>query len=283
MRLVFVTGMSGAGKSTALNMLEDMGFYCVDNLPANLIETVVKEFRAGNEDSRGIVLGVDIRTQGYETLGKLIDKCKQGPDTVRVLFLDAASPTLIRRYKETRRLHPLAKGGDIADGIEKERESVRPLRSRADYLIDTSQLLTRELKQELERIFLQGEGFKNLFVTIQSFGFKYGIPEDADLVFDVRFLPNPFYIPELKHLTGNDAPVSDYVCSFKETTEFLEKVIDMLTFLLPHYVQEGKTSLVVAFGCTGGKHRSVTIANKVYQALKETAYGLRLEHRDERR
>ena len=283
MKLVFVTGMSGAGKSTALNMLEDMGYYCVDNLPANMVERTVDDFRKDNPDLPGIAAGVDIRTRGYETLAGLISSMRDKEENVKVLFLDAATPTIIRRYKETRRLHPLAKGGDIADGIRRERQAMQALRDQADFLIDTSQLLTRDLKQELERIFEQGEGFQNLFVTIRSFGFKYGIPEDADLVFDVRFLPNPFYIPQLKPLTGNDAPVSDYVCGFKVTGDFLEKVTDMLLFLLPNYVREGKTSLVVAFGCTGGRHRSVTIANKVYQALSKTSYGMRLEHRDIRR
>ncbi len=283
MKLVFVTGMSGAGKSTALNMMEDMGYYCVDNLPADLIRRTAGDFLKDNPDLPGIAVGVDIRTKGYETLPALIASMRGKAADIRILFLDAATPTIIRRYKETRRLHPLAKGGDIAEGIRREREAMQPLRDQADFLIDTSQLLTRELKQELERIFEQGEGFQNLFVTIRSFGFKYGIPADADLVFDVRFLPNPFYVPQLKPLTGNDTPVSDYVCGFKVAGDFLEKVTDMLLFLLPNYVREGKTSLVVAFGCTGGRHRSVAIANKVYEALSKTPYGMRLEHRDVRR
>ena len=283
MWLVFVTGMSGAGKSTALNMMEDMGYYCVDNLPAGLIGRTVDDFSRDNPDLPGIVVGVDIRTRGYEMLPRLIGSMREKDAGIRVLFLDAATPTIIRRYKETRRLHPLARGGDIAEGIRCERQAMQALRDQADFIIDTSQLLTRELKQELERIFEQGEGFQNLFVTIRSFGFKYGIPADADLVFDVRFLPNPFYVPQLKPLTGNDAPVSDYVCGFKITGDFLEKVTDMLNFLLPNYVREGKTSLVVAFGCTGGRHRSVAIANKVYEALSKTPYGMRLEHRDVRR
>ncbi|MGI5989817.1 MAG: RNase adapter RapZ [Lachnospiraceae bacterium] len=280
MKLVFVTGMSGAGKSTTLNMMEDMGFYCVDNIPADLIEQAVLDFRKDNLDLPGIAVGVDIRTKGFEMLIPLIDTLREKEDNVKILFLDAAAPTIVRRYKETRRLHPLSRGGDILEGIKEERKAMQAIRDEADYLIDTSQLLTRELKQELERIFEQGEGFQNLFVTIRSFGFKYGIPADADLVFDVRFLPNPFYVPELKHLTGNDAAVSDYVCGFKITDDFLEKVTDMLMFLLPNYVKEGKTSLVVAFGCTGGHHRSVTIANKVYEALSKAPYGLKLEHRD---
>lgn len=283
MKLVFVTGMSGAGKSTALNMMEDMGFYCVDNLPADLITQAVDDFLKDGRDISGMAVGVDIRTKGYERIVPLIDSLRKKVENIRILFLDASTPTIIRRYKETRRLHPLAKGGDLAEGIAEERKAAQPLREKADFLIDTSQLLTRELKQELERIFEQGEGFQNLFVTIRSFGFKHGIPEDADLVFDVRFLPNPFYIEELKHLTGNDEPVSSYVCGFKVTSDFLEKVTDMLLFLLPNYVKEGKTSLVVAFGCTGGHHRSVTIANKVYEALAKTPYGLRLEHRDVKR
>lgn len=188
---------------------------------------------------------------------------------------------LVRRYKESRRSHPLAAGSRIDEGIHRERERLRFLKEYADYILDTSKLLTRELKAELEKIFVENGSFKNLMVTVLSFGFKYGIPQDADLVFDVRFLPNPYYIEELRPLSGNNAPVSDYVMSFDLAHEFSDKLEDLIRFLIPNYITEGKTQLVIAVGCTGGKHRSVTLANELYRRLGENEeYGIRVEHRD---
>jgi UPF0042 nucleotide-binding protein len=198
----------------------------------------------------------------------------------KILFLDSSDDVLVKRYKETRRTHPLAKDDRVDHAIAEERKQVEFLRRRADYIIDTSQMLTRELKQELEKILNDDGEYSNLFVTVLSFGFKYGIPADADLVFDVRFLPNPYYIDELKYLTGNDKPIQDYVLGFEAAGQFLEKVSDLLEFLLPKYVDEGKNSLVIAVGCTGGKHRSVTLANEIAGRLKETPYGCKVEHRD---
>ncbi len=198
-----------------------------------------------------------------------------------ILFLDAGDETLIKRYKETRRAHPLAAGGRIDSGIEKERGKLAFLKEEADYIIDTSKLLTKELRQELEKIFVNHESYRNLYITLLSFGFKYGIPSDADLVFDVRFLPNPYYVEELRNKTGEEKVVRDYVMQNGTADLFLDKLNDMLDFLIPNYVQEGKNQLVIAIGCTGGKHRSITIARDVYERLKpREEFGLKIEHRD---
>jgi UPF0042 nucleotide-binding protein len=283
MQVVIVTGMSGAGKSTALNVLEDEGYYCVDNMPVPLIPHFAKLARSqkGNKEYERIALGVDIRNG--DALAELNDMLgsQGGKDAqYKILFLDSSDDVLVKRYKETRRTHPLAKDDRVDTAIREERKQVEFLRRRADYIIDTSQMLTRELKQELEKILNDDGEYSNLFVTVLSFGFKYGIPADADLVFDVRFLPNPYYIDELKYLTGNDKPIQDYVLGFEAAGQFLEKVSDLLEFLLPKYVDEGKNSLVIAVGCTGGKHRSVTLANEIAGRLKETPYGCKVEHRD---
>lgn len=282
MRFVVVTGMSGAGKSTALNMFEDAGYYCVDNLPVPLISKFAELVLVPNTEVEKVALGVDVRTgQGFSELEQALDQMKTMGIPYEVLFLESDDQVLIKRYKETRRTHPLAAGDRIEVGIEREREKLASIKKRADYIMDTSRMLTRELKGELDRIFIHNQSFKNLYVTIVSFGFKYGIPQDADLVFDVRFLPNPFYIDELKPLTGNDNPVKEYVMSFAEADIFLDKLEDMLTFLLPNYILEGKNQLVISIGCTGGKHRSVTLANALYERMqKYSDYGFKLDHRD---
>ena len=282
MRFVVVTGMSGSGKSTALRMLEDAGFYCVDNLPVSLIEKFVELIAAPGGEVTKVALGLDVRAdQAFAGAQKVLEKLRDNGYAFEILFMEANDRTLLKRYKETRRVHPLSPNGRIEDGIKKEREILDNIRKKSDYVIDSSNLLTRELKEELERIFLQNEEYNNLMVTILSFGFKYGIPADADLVFDVRFLPNPFYIDELKHQTGNDRAVQDYVMSFPEAGEFLVKLVDMIHFLVPNYVKEGKYQLVIGIGCTGGKHRSVTLANELYKHMKNQGnYGLKIYHRD---
>ena len=284
MRFVIVTGMSGGGKATAIHMLEDAGFYCVDNLPVSLIEKFTELITMPDSGITKVVLGVDARAgQSFEGVAGIIDSMKEKGIPVEVLFMDCSDEVLIKRYKETRRIHPMNAVGDrLEDGIAKEREVLAEVKKKADYVIDTSTLLTRELKRELDKIFVENAEYNSLMVNIMSFGFKHGIPSDADLVFDVRFLPNPYYIDELKHQTGNDKPVQDYVKSFAACGEFVDKLIDMLTFLIPGYVQEGKYQLVVAIGCTGGQHRSVTIANEIYDRLEKTKgnFGLKLFHRD---
>ncbi|ADL32853.1 P-loop-containing ATPase [Butyrivibrio proteoclasticus B316] len=286
MRFVIVTGMSGGGKSTAIHMLEDAGYYCVDNLPVSLIEKFSELITMPDNEISKVVLGIDARAgQAFEEVAGMIDAMKEKGIPTEVLFMDCSDQVLIKRYKETRRVHPMNVndvGNRIEVGIAKERAVLAEVKKRADYVIDSSNLLTRELKEELDRIFVKNESYNSLMVTILSFGFKYGIPADADLVFDVRFLPNPFYIDEYKHQTGNDKGVQDYVKSFPACGEFLDKLTDMLQFLIPGYVQEGKYQLVVGIGCTGGQHRSVTIANELYDRLRNADgnYGLKLLHRD---
>lgn len=284
MRFVIVTGMSGGGKRTALKMLEDVGFFCVDNLPIPLLEKFVELIALPNKELSKVALGLDVRAdQSFEDVWNYLEKLRGNGYKFEILFMEASDPVLVRRYKESRRMHPLAsyEGGRVEDGIQKERRILGSMKKNADYVIDTSNLLTRELKEELDRIFVKNEEYNSLMVTVMSFGFKNGIPSDADLVFDVRFLPNPFYIDELKHLTGNDQAVQDYVMSFAEAEEFMEKLTDMLLFLIPNYVKEGKYQLVVGIGCTGGKHRSVTLANELYKKLKNKGnYGLTIQHRD---
>ena len=282
MRFVVVTGMSGGGKTQALKMLEDVGFFCVDNLPVSLIEKFMELTAMPNSEISKVALGLDVRAdQSFSDATRILDELKDKGYQFEILFMDAQEPVLIKRYKETRRVHPLAAGGRVEEGVRKEREVLEKIRKNADYVIDTSNLLTRELKEELDRIFVKNKEYNSLMVTIMSFGFKHGIPSDADLVFDVRFLPNPFYIDELKKKTGNDKEVQDYVMSFKESEDFMVKLTDMIQFLIPNYVKEGKYSLVIAIGCTGGKHRSVTLANELYTRLKDKGnYGLKLYHRD---
>ena len=282
MRLVIVTGMSGAGKTTTLKMLEDMGYFCVDNLPIPLLPRFVEMFDAPGEEVKNIALGIDVRGgQDFSGLQEVLDEMDEKQISYEILFLDAQDDVLIKRYKETRRQHPLSGSGRVDTGIAKEREKIMFLKMRATYILDTSKMLTRELKLELEKIFVKGESFCSLYITVMSFGFKYGIPQDSDLVFDVRFLPNPYYIDELKEKTGNDPEVQDYVMENDKSQIFLEKLTDMVDFLIPNYILEGKNQLVIAIGCTGGKHRSVTLANALYQKLdKQENYGVRIEHRD---
>lgn len=282
MRFVVVTGMSGGGKSTALRMLEDAGFYCVDNLPVPLIEKFVELIAAPDGEVTKVALGLDVRAdQAFGDVQKILENLKANGYLFEILFMEANDKTLLKRYKETRRMHPLSFDGRIEDGIRKERKVLNDIRNKSDYVIDTSNLLTRELKEELERIFVQNEEYNSLMVTILSFGFKHGIPADADLVFDVRFLPNPFYIDELKYKTGNDKEVQDYVMGFLEASVFIDKLADMVEFLIPNYIKEGKYQLVIGIGCTGGKHRSVTLANHLYMRMKNKgSYGLKIDHRD---
>ena len=283
MRCVIVTGMSGAGKSTALKMLEDMGYFCVDNLPVPLIPKMADLLVVPGTEINKAALGVDIRSgQSFRELEKVLEELDQTGMKYEILYLESSEDVLIKRYKETRRFHPLSgKNVRVDQGIKEERKRLSFLKERADYLIDTSHMLTRELRAELTKIFVQNKEYKNLYISVLSFGFKYGIPADCDLVFDVRFLPNPYYIEELRPMSGNDREVREYVMNNEKAREFLVKLTEMIKFLIPNYIQEGKTQLVIGIGCTGGKHRSVTLANELYEALKENEnYGIRIEHRD---
>lgn len=284
MNLVIVTGMSGAGKSTAMKMMEDMGYFCVDNLPVEFFDKFVDLFSGTvHMNRKNIALGMDVRSgDALELLKTALDHLDRDEIQYEILFLDASDTVLLKRYKETRRIHPLSNGERIEKGLERERDKIGFLRDRADYIIDTSTLLTRELKTELERIFIHDEEYKNMMITILSFGFKYGIPADSDMVMDVRFLPNPYYDVELRPKTGNDIEIQEFVMKSPEASIFIDKLEDLVQFLIPQYIDEGKNQLVISIGCTGGKHRSVTLANELFKRLdgEEREYGLKIEHRD---
>ncbi len=280
MRFVVVTGMSGSGKTQALKMLEDMGYFCVDNLPLALIGKFAELAAAPAQEYSKVALGLDVRSlyKGKGSVDRFLEIMKDYPH--EILFLDCSQEQLVRRYKYTRRLHPLSAGGRIEDGISAERQYLMPLRDAADYVLDTSDLLTRQLRGELQRLF-EGDAKENsLLLSILSFGYKYGIPSDADLVFDVRFLPNPFYVDELRHKTGDDPEVQAYVCQGGEADVFQEKVMDLLAYLIPKYSQEGKRQLMICVGCTGGKHRSVTMANRLADAFANSSWPVSVLHRD---
>lgn len=283
MRLVIVTGISGAGKVTALKIFEDNGYYCVDNLPIDLIESFADILFGQTNEKNKVSIGVDIRSgKNLEKMSEVLKNMKAKEQNYEILFLDCNNNTLIKRFKETRRSHPMGDRDSVENEINEERAKLEFLREQADYIIDTSNLLVKELRGEIEKIFVLNRDYRNLFVTIMSFGFKHGVPADCDLVFDVRFLPNPYYVPELKHKTGNQKEVQDYVLNSPVSHEFLDKLVDMIKFLIPNYIEEGKNQLVIGIGCTGGHHRSVTIANELYNQLNssDASYGIRLSHRD---
>lgn len=281
MKFVIVTGMSGAGKSTTMRILEDAGFFCVDNLPVQFVEKFY-ELANAMEDRKKVAVGIDVRSgTGLFSLGDVVDNINKGGKNCRILFMDAGDDTLVKRYKETRRLHPLTVDGNIHDAIRQERKELEFLKKRADYIINTDSLIARDVKLEIEKIFIEEKSFSNMYINIVSFGFKYGILRDADLVFDVRFMPNPYYVEELRQKTGLDKDVNEYVMNSDESREFVLKLEDMIKFLIPNYIKEGKTQLVIGIGCTGGKHRSVTIAKHLYETLKKVDdYGVKLTNRD---
>ncbi|MEG0961975.1 MAG: RNase adapter RapZ [Lachnospiraceae bacterium] len=282
MKFLILTGMSGAGKSTALKIMEDIGYFCVDNLPIALIDKFAELADLPNSELQKVAVGIDIRSgQSLEELQDVLDRLHKKGKLFEIMYLDSTDAVLVKRYKETRRTHPLSGGERIDKGIAEERRRMEFLKRQADYILDTSNMLTRELKGELSKIFVQNQVYKNLFITIVSFGFKYGIPADADLVFDVRFLPNPYYVDGLRVKTGNDKEIQDFVLQYPEAGTFLDKLEDMVKFLIPNYIVEGKTQLVIGIGCTGGKHRSVTLANELYLRIKnQKEFGIKIEHRD---
>ncbi len=279
MRFVIITGMSGAGKTQVIHFLEDIGYYCIDNMPPIFINTFAKACYT-EKNLQNVAIVADIRSgEMFDDIEKELDALRAGDFPFELLYLEANDNVIIKRYKETRRSHPLSANGRIADGIEKEREKLKNLRLRADHIIDTSNLLTRQLKKIVTDLY--GEGEESYFtVECRSFGFKHGIPTDADLVFDVRFLPNPFYIENLKHHTGLDAAVRDYVMDFPQSLKFLDKLYDMISTLLPYYIDEGKTQLVICIGCTGGHHRSVAITEAIGKRLAQNGIRVTVTHRD---
>lgn len=283
MQFVVLTGMSGAGKSTAMKMMEDIGFYCVDNLPIPLLKPFWELVAQGtNNELEKVAVGIDLRNgQPLEEILEFRKRAQESGDPFEILFLEAEDAVLIKRYKETRRNHPLSGEARVQEGIRKERELLKGIREQADVILDTSQLLTRELKEELSRIFADRRNYHNLFVTILSFGYKFGIPVDSDLVFDVRFLPNPYYVEGLRDKTGLDEEIRSFVMGVDEAGEFMDRLDSMIRFLIPHYISEGKSRLIISIGCTGGKHRSVTIAEELHRRLLDNReYGLKVEHRD---
>ena len=280
MRFVIVTGLSGAGKTEATRSLEDLGYFCVDNLPPQLIPKFAEACNNGSIEKVAIV--IDIRGGVFfDDLFESLMYLKSSEFKYEILFLDASDEILVKRFKEARRSHPLAPQGRVLTGISEERNKLREVKDRADIIIDTSKYAIRDLREKINEYYGDVKSpEKQLSITILSFGFKYGIPVDSDLVFDVRFIPNPFYIPELKKYSGSDEPVKKYVLDQKETQGFIEKLEDMLRFLIPNYIKEGKRQLIVSIGCTGGRHRSVAIANAIHEQLLNDSFDSRIEHRD---
>ncbi len=281
MQFIIVTGMSGAGKSTVVHILEDIGYYCIDNVPPTLITNFITLCQNSNIAMDKIAFVVDARSgERILRLADEITEMKKGGNTCEVLFLEASDETIIKRYKETRRKHPHAKGGLLIDGIATERRLLSEIRSRSDYIIDTTGLMTKQLKEQILALFESRQKYESMNISVISFGFKRGIPLDSDLMFDVRFLPNPFYEASLKPLTGLDAPVRDFVLNRDVTQAFIKKLHDMVEFLLPQYVEEGKMQLVISIGCTGGQHRSVALAEELGQFLSQKNYYTVVTHRD---
>ena len=282
MRFIIVTGLSGAGKSEATNALEDMGYFCVDNLPPKLIKKFAEVCKQSKGSIDKVALVMDIRGGiFFDDLFESLSELSKEQFQYEILFLDTSDEVLVKRFKEKRRSHPLAPGGRVITGIELERQKLRDVKDKADVIIDTSKYAIKDLREEMARKFGYKEmPEKQMAITILSFGFKYGIPVDSDLVFDVRFIPNPFYIPELKPFSGNDEPVKNYVMEQTETQTFLQKANDMFEFLIPNYQKEGKRQLIISIGCTGGRHRSVAIANSIYETLRANNHDVYIEHRD---
>lgn len=280
MRFVIITGMAGAGKSQALKNMEDMGYFCLDNMLPNLLSQFAA-LCAEQGDINKVAVVIDSRSREFfNSIDASLLKLKEQNIEYEILFLDASDEVIIKRFKETRRPHPLTKQGSVLKGIASEREKMNELKENAEYIIDTTSYKPNQLREKMFRMFSDSDEKSYFSILVTTFGFKRGIPLDADMVFDVRFLPNPFYIDELKQFTGLDKKVKDYIFNFKETQIFLDKLIDMVNFLVPYYAKQGKNQLVIAIGCTGGMHRSVAIANALYEELKKTHNSVNIEHRD---
>lgn len=278
--LIIVTGMSGAGRTETMRALEDIGFYCVDNLPPRFILNLVELLELEPRNIRRVAAACDVRSKEYfPELLEVISELKRRKINYKIIFLEAEDEVLVKRFKRERRRHPLAEGGKIIDGVHKERKILENLREIADYIIDTSNFELYQLKEKIKNIVVGSEGV-NLLVTVESFGFKFGLPLDSDIVFDVRFLPNPYYIEELKNKTGLEKEVRDYVLQSRDAQEFLARIFDLLDFLIPRYEREGKTHLAISVGCTGGKHRSVAIAEEIASYLRQKKIRVTVSHRD---
>lgn len=282
MEFVIISGISGAGKSKTASIMEDIGFYVVDNLPAAMIPRFAELCQADKGSYDRVALVTDIRGgTTFDGLFESLETLHTMGCSYKILFVEAGEETIIKRYKETRRIHPLAKGGRSLDqAVRAEQAALAPVRGRADYIIDTSVLSTAKLRGEVLRLFGDGDGAGSMSVNVTSFGFKYGVPMEADLVMDVRFLPNPFYIAELRPKTGLDEEVSGFVFGYQQTKDFMARLEDLIGFLLPHYVEEGKTALVIAIGCTGGRHRSVAVARALTEFIRRKGYSATENHRD---
>lgn len=284
LRIVIISGLSGSGKSYAIKCFEDMGFFCVDNLPIALVPKFAELSSQSGREYKGVALGIDIREPGLAgNFGRLYSELKGAGHDLELLFLEASDEVLVRRFSETRRPHPLAGAGSLVDAIARERRLMEDIKARADRVMDTSRTTVHQLKEGLERLYETRPRSQRITVSVMSFGFKHGVPYDADLVFDVRFLPNPNFVPELKELTGTDKPVQDFVKSKKETGAFVRRVLSLFDFLIPLYIKEGKTYLTIALGCTGGRHRSVAVAEMLKKRFQARGLDMLIRHRDKDR
>ena len=281
MRFIIVTGLSGAGKTLVIHYLEDMGYFCIDNLPPKLMPKFAELCYQSQGKVDRIAIVVDIRGgRFFDDLSECLDIMKQNGYAYDILYLEASDDALVRRYKESRRVHPMSKEGRLIEGIQMERDRLKNLRKSATNIIDTSNLQPKQLREVIRELVSDNNAYEGLIISIISFGFKHGMLTDADMVFDVRFLPNPFYIEELKNHTGKEAIIRNYLSKFPETHVFLRKVDEMLEFLIPYFIKEGKNQLVIGIGCTGGRHRSVAIADSICEMLRKNGHHVILEHRD---
>ncbi len=281
LRVVIITGLSGSGKSTALRALEDIGFFCVDNLPVVLLPKFLDITIVSSPKIDRVAMVMDLREKSFlEKYRRIFGKLKEKGFKIEILFLEASDETLMHRFSETRRNHPLSEKGSIMDGIVLEKEKLLPLRKMAERIIDTTSANVHQLKDIVQRYFLPSSDYKRMIISISSFGYRYGLPADADLVFDVRFLPNPYFVEELKEYDGHNEEVAKFVLKNKESKNFLQKILDLLSMLIPLYDKEGKARLNIAIGCTGGRHRSVVMANKLSSRLSKMKYRIYLNHRD---
>jgi UPF0042 nucleotide-binding protein len=281
LRVVIITGLSGSGKSTALRALEDIGFFCVDNLPVVLLPKFLALTTLSSPEIKRVAMVMDLRERSFlDKYQRIFTRLKEKGYKIEILFIEASDDSLLHRFSETRRIHPVSEKGPIMEGILKEREKLSSLKKMADKVIDTTSANVHQLKNTVQRHFLPSSGYKKMVINVTSFGYRYGLPADADLVFDVRFLPNPYFVENLKNYDGHHADVKDYVLQNKESKEFLEKILDLMILLIPLYEKEGKVRLNVALGCTGGKHRSVVMANELGSHFSTMKYMVNLNHRD---